>query len=322
LYQGCISYEIALAAELLSKNFNIINVSPDGKDVVESSGLPLKTQASYSQISLEKCKAILVPGGDPKSIVSNTEIERILRSAHENKILIAAICAGPSILAKAGILVGRSIAHGYGPEQLEFLKDYFKGAKLTDERFIADGNILTAKPEAHIDFSVEIACRLGCVNASKSGKLKEYYKGTLGRKIRPLALAILKNSQNQFLFHKAFDNVKQKNFYRPLGGGIEFHETGATAIEREIEEELSQKVSVGELVATFENIFVYEGKKGHEIVLLFDAKFVDLENYKKSEFDIIESGKVINKAVWRRLDEILREGAKLYPDGIEKVLSK
>ncbi len=322
LYPGCISFEIALAAELLGHKFNIQIATPDGKDVEVTSGLPFKAQLSYSQFSPENCRAVLVPGGDPGSLVENTDVDHLLQLANKNGILIGAICAGPSVLAKAGILVGKRIAHGYGPEQLEILKNYFRGVDLTDEMFVADGNILTAKPDAHIDFAVEIACRLNCVDASKSGRLKEYYKGTLGRKIRPLALAILKNSQNQFLFHQAVDNSKNETFYRPLGGGIEFHESGEVAIAREIEEELGQQVSVNGLVATFENIFVYEGKKGHEIVLLFDTKFIDPENYKKSELDIVESGKVINKAVWRTVDQIRLEGAKLYPLGIEKVLSR
>lgn len=321
LYPGCIFFEISLALELLAEKYEIVFATPKGEDHQASNGAILRNCLSYSEVDLLNCKAVLVPGGDPNSIKDNIEIESIIRGAYERGIWLAAICAGPFVLAKARILAGKRIAHGYDPEQLNFLKDYFKEVELTDELFVADGNILTAKPEAHIDFAVEIACRLDCVDASKSGRLKEYYRGTLGRKIRPLALAILKNGQNQFLLHKAFDNVKKETFYRPLGGGIEFHETGETAIGREIEEEIGQRVSVGALIATFENIFVYEGKKGHEIVLLFDTKFVDSENYNKQELDIFESGKVINKAVWRSLDEIRREGAKLYPIGIEKVFS-
>lgn len=89
---------------------------------------------------------------------------------------------------------------------------------------------------------------------------------------------------------------------------------------REIEEELGLKVQVNKLAATFENIFVYEGKPGHEIVLLFETRFVDPGNYRHQELDIVESGKVISKAVWRSVDEIRSEGSKLYPIGIEKVL--
>lgn len=183
LYPGCISYEVALAAELLSAKYQILNATPDGRDITNSSGLPLKAQLSYAQVNLANCRAVLVPGGNPESLVQNKEIDRILIEANKLGLLIGGICAGPSVLSKAGILVGRKIAHGYEKEQLEFLKEIFEGVTLTDELFVVDGNIITAKPEAHIDFAVEIGSRLDVVDPRKSGRLKEYYRGTLGRKI-------------------------------------------------------------------------------------------------------------------------------------------
>lgn len=321
LYPNCISYEVSLAAELLSQKYEIINATPDGQDLTDGSGLPLKSQLSYDQVSLDACKAILVPGGDPGSIVENKVLDNILIDAHEKQILLGAVCAGPLVLAKAGILKGRKIAHGYGPEQLDFLKDFFKEVELTQELFVIEDNIITAKPEAHIDFGVEIGCRLNVVDPSKSGRLKEYYRGTLGKKIRPVALALIKNDKGQILLHKAKDAVKNEIFYRPLGGGIEFHESGRVALVREFEEELGLEVKVIGLKESFENMFTYEGIPGHEIVLLFEAEFTNRENYQKRSFDIVESGKVIGTAEWRSLEEINNEGAKLYPKGIEQILS-
>jgi len=321
LYPGCISYEVALAAELLSEKYEVLNATPDGRDLpAQTTGLSLRTQLSYSEVNLDNCKAILVPGGNPQVLIDNKEIDRILIQARDQNLLIAAICAGPSVLAKAGILKGKKIAHGYGSEQLEFLKEIFSEVVLTNDQVVIDENFITAKPEAHIDFAVEIGCRLGAVDASKSGRLKEYYRGTLGRKIRTLALALLKNKKGQMLLHKAYDTSKKETFYRPLGGGIEFHESGKIAIEREIDEELGLKVKVHNLVEVFENIFFYEGRPGHEIVMLFETEFQDLKNYDRTEIDIVESGKVISQAVWRTVEEIQTEGAKLYPSGIEKVL--
>ena len=321
LYPGCISYEVSLAAELLSRNFQVINASPDGHDLQDASGLPLKVNLKYADVNLEDCKAILVPGGNPESIITNKDIDNILFEADKRSLVIAAICAGPVILSKAGILKGKKIAHGYEPDQIEFLKEIFQGVTLTNEMVVAEGNILTAKAEAHIDFAVEVACRLNVLDASKSGRIKEYYKGTLGRKIRPLALALIKNNKNQILLHKAFDSVKNETFYRPLGGGIDFYESGKIAVEREIEEELNLKATAHQLVATFENIFVYEGIKGHEIVMLYNTEFADSSIYDRHELDIVESGQVVSQAVWRSLAEIQAEGSQLYPNGIERVLS-
>jgi ADP-ribose pyrophosphatase YjhB (NUDIX family) len=139
-------------------------------------------------------------------------------------------------------------------------------------------------------------------------------------RIRTLALALIKNDQNQYFNHEAFDSVKEEKFYRPLGGGVEFGELGKDALKREFLEEINQEIEVGELLKTFENIFTYEGDEGHQIILMYEAKFKDQNNYSKS-FEINENGTIIGNAVWRSLDEINGEGAKLYPQGLEEIFS-
>ena len=320
LYPGCIFFELALTLELLAEKFEIVFATPDGSDHQASNGSLVRANTSYKDIDLTKCRAILIPGGDPGSIKDNKIIDDVIQSANNQGLWLAAICAGPSVLAKANVLKGKKIAHGYGPKQLEFLKSYFEGVHLTEEKFVCDGNIITAKPDAHIDFAVEIACRLDVADASKANRLKDYYRGILGKKIRPLALALIRNPKGQFLFHKGHDKVKNENFYRPLGGGIEFSESGRIAVEREIMEELGQEVAVAGLTASFENIFTFDGHQGHEIIMLFSAEFKNKNVYEQQELDIYESGVVISKAVWRSVDEMKSEGAKIYPNGLEGFL--
>ena len=116
--------------------------------------------------------------------------------------------------------------------------------------------------------------------------------------------------------------MKNENFYRPLGGGIEFSESGTRALEREIMEELNEESKISPLVASFENIFVFDGDRGHEIILLFHAEFKNPQVYEKTRLDIYESGKVISQAVWKSLAEIKAEGAHLYPRGLDREIEK
>lgn len=319
-YPGCIFFEVALAIELLAEKYEILIAAPEAADFIASNGVKIQPDLDYASVDLGDCKAILIPGGDPGTIKDNERLDEIISAANDRSILLGAICAGPFVLAKAGVLKSRTIAHGYGPEQLDFLKEFFEGTTLTDELFVSDGNVLTARPEAHIDFAVEVACRLGTVDASKSGRLKEYHRGTLGRKIRPLALGLIRNKESKILLHKAVDSLKKETFYRPLGGGIEFHETGIEAIVREIKEELSFDAVAKGLIHTFENIFSYEGVPGHEVIFLYEVEFSDEKAYGLQQFEIKESENVIGEAVWRSLEEIASEGSKLYPQGLEKFL--
>jgi putative intracellular protease/amidase len=320
LYPGCIFFELALALELLAEKYQIVFATPDGSDHQASNGSVIMANTSYEDVDLTNCRAVLVPGGDPGSIKDNKTIDEVIKTANDKSIWLGAICAGPSVLAKAKVLKGKRIAHGYSPKQLEYLKSFFEDVEITEEKFVCDGNVITAKPDAHIDFAVEIACRLDVADASKANRIKDYYRGILGRKIRPLALALIRNPKGQFLFHKGYDKVKDEIFYRPLGGGIEFSESGQVALEREIMEELKQEVQVSGLTASFENIFTFEGFKGHEIIMLFSADFKNKSTYEQKELEIFESGVVIAKAVWRSVAEINAEGSKLYPIGLKEVM--
>jgi 4-methyl-5(b-hydroxyethyl)-thiazole monophosphate biosynthesis len=179
LYPGCIFNEVALVLELLAEKYEIIPISPDGRDHHASNGLIIQVKSAYSEVSLDKCVALLIPGGDPGSVKDNSEIDELIQNAHNQGIFLAAICAGPFLLAKAGVTKGKNIAHGYDAERLDILKDYFLGTMLTNSALELDGNILTAQPQACIDFGVEAAVRLGAVEEQSAQSTKDYYKGKL-----------------------------------------------------------------------------------------------------------------------------------------------
>lgn len=99
--------------------------------------------------------------------------------------------------------------------------------------------------------------------------------------IRVLALALIQN-EDKILVYEGYDETKQQHFYRPLGGGVEFGEAAADALVREFREELGAEIQVGELLDVSENIFEYQGKTGHEVVFLFEAKFINPKYYEQT----------------------------------------
>ena len=178
-YPGCIEFEILLACEILNEYFPVKVTTPDGSDHIGSNGLTIKADYSFAKVDPNLFKIILVPGGDPGFLVGNNEISTILQKCNINKAIIGAICAGPLILDQAKLLDHRRVAHGYEKDQFEFLheKGFFKNVKLTDEPFIIEENILTARPESFIDFAVEIAQLAACIPKNKVEYWKNYYRG-------------------------------------------------------------------------------------------------------------------------------------------------
>jgi 8-oxo-dGTP pyrophosphatase MutT (NUDIX family) len=119
---------------------------------------------------------------------------------------------------------------------------------------------------------------------------------------------------------EAHDPVKQETFYRPLGGGIEFGETSKATVVREIREEIGAEIADLRYIGTLENIFTYNGADGHEIVQIYDARFVDEALYAASRILGVESDGEPIHIVWKPLGHFSAEHP-LYPDGLLDLLS-
>lgn len=138
--------------------------------------------------------------------------------------------------------------------------------------------------------------------------------------IRALALCIF-HHDGKILVNEFYDPIKQQTFFRPLGGGIDFGETSAEAVVREIQEELGLAITDVRLIGTLESIFTYAGKPGHEIVQVYDASFVDPCVYELSHLNAQESDGAAFIAKWHSCASFSHE-SPLVPDGLYPLLKK
>ena len=171
-YPGCIMFEVMLASELLGQVYKIEIATPDGSDLNSTTGMVFKAQHSYDSVNARDYACVLVPGGDPYEVMQDKNVDLILQTASANGVPIGAICAGPVLLAKAGILKGRQFTHGYGEHHKELLAPYWQGAEFQDMPVVEIDNIVTAKPEAYVDFAIAI-CKLA--GAITDDGMAEYY---------------------------------------------------------------------------------------------------------------------------------------------------
>lgn len=152
-------------------------------------------------------------------------------------------------------------------------------------------------------------------------RLRERILKSLQPFIRPLAICVFRHDDRILVF-EGYDRSKNQVFYRPLGGGIEAGEYAKDAIVREIREELGAEITNARMIGTLENLFTFNRRPGHEIVMVYDAEFVDRSLYDKDKFDVVEEVETI-QAMWKSLDDFCRADAPpLYPDGLFDLLTR
>ena len=116
----------------------------------------------------------------------------------------------------------------------------------------------------------------------------------------------------KLLFSRGYDEVKKQAFLRPLGGHVEFGERGEETIRREMKEELGCDAHDVKFVSVIENLFTYNGKKGHEIILVYEGKLARESLYRKNSFTFTEGDRT-SIAGWFSRADVEREGIPVYP---------
>ena len=141
--------------------------------------------------------------------------------------------------------------------------------------------------------------------------------------IRTQALARIRRA-DRILVERCRDEVKDETFFRLLGGTVEFGEKAAETVRRELLEELRAEAAVGPLLATFENIFTFEGQPGHEICLIFDTSLLNEQLYALDAWDAEEEtpdGPLVHEVAWKPIAAFGSSGETLYPEELVVLLS-
>jgi 4-methyl-5(b-hydroxyethyl)-thiazole monophosphate biosynthesis len=122
-------------------------------------GVKIIPDKSIDDIKVENFDAVVVPGGNPgyKNLRRDSRVIDMVKKGFNSNKVIAAICAGPTVLSDAGILEGKSCTIYPGmEEELEA-----GGGKPKQDIVVVDGNIITSRgPATAIPFALKLAEKL------------------------------------------------------------------------------------------------------------------------------------------------------------------
>lgn len=104
-------------------------------------------------IDIDNYDGIILPGGLPGStnLRDDERVIDLVKEFNKNGKLVAAICAAPIVLEKAGIIDGKNVTSYPG------LEGDLKGAIYSEDLVVEDGNIITGRgPAVAVYFALKI----------------------------------------------------------------------------------------------------------------------------------------------------------------------
>ena len=130
---GVVTYSVKAASQESTADSALL--------VTGAHGITVLADRSFDSIDSDACRMIVLPGGMPGTLQlgDHERVNGIIREFAEQKKLVAAICAAPSVLGAAGILEGKTaVCHpGFEGE--------LKGANVIYENVAVDENIITSR---------------------------------------------------------------------------------------------------------------------------------------------------------------------------------
>ncbi len=172
---GCEEIEGLTVVDLVRRagiEIEMISVSGE-KTVTGSHRIAFQTDVGKADADFASYDGIVLPGGMPGTthLMEDDTVNRVIREFASSGKLVAAICAAPSVLGNAGLLVGKKATCYPGVE------GKLTGADFVTDPVAKDGNIITSRGlGTAIEFAAEIVAYLIDEDAADSLKNSIVYK--------------------------------------------------------------------------------------------------------------------------------------------------
>jgi len=130
---------------------NVTTAGLQGTIVRGSRGVKLIADMKMDDVNFDKYDGMILVGGDPgwKNLSMSKRVMDAVEKYNGSKKTLAAICAAPCILAKAGVLAEKRATVYPGMER--------EIPRPRNERVVADGHVITSQgPGTTVDFALKI----------------------------------------------------------------------------------------------------------------------------------------------------------------------
>ncbi|MBI5206875.1 MAG: DJ-1/PfpI family protein [Candidatus Firestonebacteria bacterium] len=162
VYDGFSEIELSFPVSMFSifggVDYDVVALK--NKEVTGWAGITIVASKLLKEISPLEYDALLLPGISPfmvDDLLKNEPLLKLVKNMYINNKIVAAICLTPLILAKAGILKGKSLSSDAPPESYS---EYEIG-DILQSPIVLDGNIITGKGPGFIKLTQSLFESLG-----------------------------------------------------------------------------------------------------------------------------------------------------------------
>jgi len=145
-----------------------------GRRITGGHGITVEADCLIGEADAAAAEMIVVPGGmgGVESILASPVALEKIKTTYEGGGFVAAVCAGPLVLAELGLLKGRRAVCYPG------LEEKLTGARTTQRRSVVkDGDVITGRgPGAAFDFGFGLLKALKGRNASRRVREEMHYR--------------------------------------------------------------------------------------------------------------------------------------------------
>lgn len=171
LYDGYYETELCVATMLFSKQ-NLFTIACNQEIVRCMDGKRVMVDKQVKEVIPEDIDVLIIPGGSP---ILNDDISRLISECEKNGAIIGGICGGVTCLAYAGVLESRRFT-SYNKNHLQY--DFeAKLGEFTDNMYESDKRIVTAKPDAYLEFALELFRLAGLLDPNDIDDYIEWFRG-------------------------------------------------------------------------------------------------------------------------------------------------
>jgi putative intracellular protease/amidase len=170
LYDGYFETELCIPTMLFSKE-NLFTIASEQEIVKCMDGRRLMIDRQVREVKAEEIDVLIIPGG---KIIPKEDIFELIRACEKRGVIMGGICGGVDYFAYAGILENRRFTSYY--EANKIYDHLPESGEMTGSMYESDRKVVSAKPEAYLEFALELFQLAGLLKPEAINNYNEWFK--------------------------------------------------------------------------------------------------------------------------------------------------